>query len=56
MTPILLPFPEDSDGLLQKNYSSPPASFPKIDALEEVKFWVGTGAKLVKIQRLANCT
>jgi len=42
MTPILLPFPEDSDGLhVQKNYSSPPASLLKKDALEEVKFWVG---------------
>lgn len=52
MTPILLPFPEDSDGLLtfKKNYSSPPASFPKtLDALEEVKFLGGfTGAKLVR--------
>jgi len=57
MTPILLPFPEDSDGLLTfKNYSSPPASFPKTQTLwKRLNFWWFTGAKLV-IQRLANCT
>jgi len=40
MTPILLPFPEDSDGLLTfKKIIVLLPRFLKPDALEEVKFW-----------------
>jgi len=41
MTPILLPFPEDSDGsYVQRIIVLLLPRFLKPDALEEVKFWV----------------